>query len=287
MGGRTLRSIRARLEGATMAESSARGRRMNQIFRNDGRSVIVAMDGAPVFGPISGMADPRAVLVEIVQGGADAVLMTYGLAQRYGEVVSEIGMILRCDGAVSTTDINDAWRRVYGTDDALRLGADAVCVNAFPQCEAEQRSLEYLAALISEAAPWNVPVLAESLPGGFPAGPEQRTAEAIAFAVRAASELGADFVKTAYTGSPSSFASVVESSYVPVVVLGGAAGPPRNVLQVVADAMRAGASGVAIGRNVWMHPHPRLMTRAIAAIVHESDSVDAALEILQDEPVPA
>jgi len=129
---------------------------------------------------------------------------------------------------------------------------------------------------------WNLPVVAESLPGGFPAGPEQRTAEEIAFAARAASELGADVVKTAYTGSTRSFAAVVESSYVPVVILGGAAGPAEMVLRMVAEAMAAGASGVAIGRNIWQHPHPARMTRAIAAIVHENTSPERALRLLEE-----
>jgi DhnA family fructose-bisphosphate aldolase class Ia len=146
--------------------------------------------------------------------------------------------------------------------------------------------MEYLARLVGEAAPWNLPVLAEALPGGFAAGPEQRTAEAVAFATRTAGELGVDFVKTAYTGSAESFASVVESSYLPVVILGGAADTPPAFLQMVSDAMSAGASGVAVGRNIWQHPHPARMTRAIVAIVHEGMRVDHALELLEAKVPP-
>lgn len=265
-----------------MSVTMARQRRLQRIFRDDQRTVIIAMDGAPVTGPIGGMRQPEEVLHAIVRGGADAVLMTHGLARRYGHIVSPLGMILRCDGAVSSTDDNEAWKLLFGPEDALRLGADGVICNTFPHSNGEQLTLDYLARLVSAAEPWHLPVVAESLPGGFPAGPEQRTAAEIAFATRAASELGADFVKTAYTGSTHSFAEVVESSYVPVVILGGAAGPAADLLHRIADAIAAGASGVAIGRNVWQHPHPERMTRAIAAVVHEGASADRAVRLLDD-----
>lgn len=261
----------------------ARQRRLSRIFRGDGRTVIVAMDGAPVTGPVQGMIHPETVLQDVVSGGADAVLMTYGLAQRFGQLVHSLGLILRCDGAVSRLGDPSAFRRPFGAADALRLDADAVACNAFPHAPDEQVSLAYLARLVSDAAPWNLPVLAESLPGGFEAGPEQRTAEEVAFAVRAAGELGADFIKTAYTGSRESFAEVVQRSYLPVVVLGGSPGNPRGLLETIARAMEAGASGVAVGRNIWYHPQPALMTQAVVNVVHGGSSVDQAMSILRQE----
>jgi DhnA family fructose-bisphosphate aldolase class Ia len=229
------------------------------------------------------MAHPDAVLRDVVEGGADAVLMTYGLAQRFGHIVQRLGLILRCDGAVSTVADTGAFRRPFGAIDALRLDADAVACNAFPHAPNEHISLEYLADLVSDAAPWNLPVLAESIPGGFDAGPEYRTTGEIAFATRAASELGPDFITTVYTRSRDSFAEVVKQSYLPVVVLGGAPGDPRVLLENIANALDAGASGVAVGRNVWHHPQPARMTRAVVSIVHDGSSVDQAMELLRQE----
>lgn len=268
-----------------MPAAGPKQRRLNRLFAADGRTVIVALDAAPTLGPAAGLAQPDGVLRAVTDGGADAVLLTYGLAQRFGALIPSLGLILRCDGAVTNTDDNAAWRRQFGAEDALRLGADAVACNVFPQSSGEGITLEYLAGLVREAAPWHLPVLAESLPGGFPAGPDQRTPEAIAFATRAAAEAGADFVKTAYTGSATSFAAVVERSYLPVVVLGGPPGSPRAVLHAIAEAMRAGASGVAVGRNIWQQARPERMTRAIAALVHQDASVEAALALLDaDRP---
>jgi DhnA family fructose-bisphosphate aldolase class Ia len=63
------------------------------------------------------------------------------------------------------------------------------------------------------------------------------------------------------------------------VVLGGdKVGDDRAVLVSVAEALEAGAAGVAIGRNIWQHADPAGMTRALAALVHGAATVDEALQ---------
>ena len=52
---------------------------------------------------------------------------------------------------------------------------------------------------------------------------------------------------------------------------------PGTPLDGAGPAMQAGASGVAVGRNIWGHASPARMTAAIAAIVHGNASVDEAM----------
>jgi DhnA family fructose-bisphosphate aldolase class Ia len=94
-------------------------------------------------------------------------------------------------------------------------------------------------------------------------------------------ELGADIIKTNYTGDPDSFAQVVESCPVPVVIAGG----PRveselDLLRMVEEAISAGARGVAIGRNVFQHESPELIVRRICGVVHKGLHAREALEIV-------
>ena len=91
--------------------------------------------------------------------------------------------------------------------------------------------------------------------------------------------LGADIIKTNYTGDQDSFARVVESCPVPVVIAGG----PRveselDLLSMVEGAIGAGARGVAIGRNVFQHENPELITRRICGVVHKGLNAKEALE---------
>ncbi len=106
--------------------------------------------------------------------------------------------------------------------------------------------------------------------------------EVVKHAARVGCEMGADIVKVSYTGSPETFRRVVEGSTVPVVIAGGAKmGSDRDILEMVRGAMDAGAAGASIGRNVFQHVDPPRMVRAMAKIIFENASVDAALQILE------
>jgi DhnA family fructose-bisphosphate aldolase class Ia len=100
----------------------------------------------------------------------------------------------------------------------------------------------------------------------------------IAHVARVGAELGADIVKVPYTGSPETFREVVESCPAPVVMAGGPkAERDEDVLEMVWGAVRAGAMGVTIGRNVFMHENPKAIVRAIRAIVLEGKRPEEAL----------
>jgi DhnA family fructose-bisphosphate aldolase class Ia len=54
----------------------------------------------------------------------------------------------------------------------------------------------------------------------------------------------------------------------------------RDLLEMVAGAMKAGAAGLSIGRNVFQHPRPSAMIQAMSMIVREGYQVDDALAVL-------
>jgi DhnA family fructose-bisphosphate aldolase class Ia len=257
--------------------------RWNHIFREDGKTLIAAMDHPGVFGCMAGLEEPGEVIRKIRAGGADAILTTYGVVTRFAEEIGSMGIVLRVDGGNSLlAQERGPSQLVYDVYDALRVGADAVGSMGTPGSVYESETLPYLSRLIAECAEWNVPVMAETLPGGFENPAEMWTPENIGHACRIGAEMGVDFIKTAYTGDVESFRTIVEQVYVPFVVLGGSKSKdPRDLLAGIHGAMQAGASGVAVGRNIWRYPDPDKMTAAIAAIVHEGATVDAALDCLK------
>jgi DhnA family fructose-bisphosphate aldolase class Ia len=100
-------------------------------------------------------------------------------------------------------------------------------------------------------------------------------------AARIGAELGADVVKTYYTGDPDSFTEVTESCPVPVVMSGG----PKTetaveFLSTLKGAMDGGAAGVAVGRNVWQHEDPAAMLAAVKDIVHGGVEPEVAAQEL-------
>jgi DhnA family fructose-bisphosphate aldolase class Ia len=118
----------------------------------------------------------------------------------------------------------------------------------------------------------------------YPRGPNIQNGfdpEVVAHVARVGAELGADIIKTNYTGDPDSFRQVTNGCPVPVVIAGGPkAGNDREVLEMVKGAMEGGAIGVSIGRNAFQHDNPTSITRAISAIVKENVSVEEALKFL-------
>ena len=77
-------------------------------------------------------------------------------------------------------------------------------------------------------------------------------------------------IKTNYCGGVAQFAEIVAAVPVPIIVAGG----PKttgddSTLQLVRDALAAGAAGVAIGRRVWQSADPAGVTRQIRAVMAE------------------
>jgi DhnA family fructose-bisphosphate aldolase class Ia len=256
--------------------------RWHHIFRQDGKTLIVAMDHASVFGNTAGLEEPGEIVRQVRAGGADAILTTYGVCKQFTEAIGDMGVILRVDGGASLlAQERGPTQLVYDVRDALRIGADAVACMGMPGSKFEAATLPYLSELVGQCAEWNVPLLAEMLPAGFEDAGQWWTPENVGHACRIGAELGVDFIKTTYTGDMESFRRITEQVYVPIVVLGGGKSKaPRDLLDGVHGAMQAGASGVAMGRNIYRYPEPAKLTAAIAAIVHEGATVDVALEYL-------
>jgi DhnA family fructose-bisphosphate aldolase class Ia len=248
-------------------------RRLRRVFGSDDKTVIVAMDhGNYLDKPMSGASDPGTLIREVLAAGADTILTTFGTAMRHGDALGRGGLILTVNDDMPITE--------KAAEGAVRLGADALKVILYPfmNNRAHQAHCERLGM---DCAEWGLPYLVETIPGGFAAGADMRTPERIAAGARIGAEYGADFIKTFYTGSPASFKTVLENATLPVVVLGGErASNDADVLQQIYEAMGAGASGVAVGRNIWGHATPAKMTAAIAAIVHGGATSTEAQRLL-------
>jgi putative autoinducer-2 (AI-2) aldolase len=91
-----------------------------------------------------------------------------------------------------------------------------------------------------------------------------------------AAEIGAHFVKTYYC---EDFYKVVEGCPVPIVMAGGKKIPEKDALQMTEDAIKGGASGVDMGRNIFQSDNPVAMIQAIRAIVHNGASVKEAFKM--------
>ena len=245
-----------------------RKRRLERLIGSDGRTLIVALDHLSRLGRGVRIEQPGRLLRELGASGADAVLLRQGPAERYGAELGRTGLVLSLGYDLPTHD--------WGVELALRLGADAVKIEAFPGSASLPASRALLGPLAARCQQWGMPLVAEMLPVSFTAK-EHHTAEKIADAARLGADMGADVVKVKYTGDVASFAEVVALAAVPVVILGGSGGDPRHLFTVVHGALEAGAIGAAVGRRIWGSERPGHVAGALARLIHENISIDAAL----------
>ncbi len=255
---------------------------LGRFFKEDGKTVILPIDHGTVM-PVPGMAKPGE-LIASVRESVDGFVVNLGVAEACREELTGKGVCLRTDGYKPTYPGNpdDGSYRLFTADDAESVGAHAMMNMCYLHHPRESDNFRECAAVISEGREAGIPVILEALP--FNIGrPDDYTVENIGFATRLAAELGADVVKTAFPidGDVESFKTIVDAALVPIVVLGGAAmGEDAALLKMVKDSMDAGASGIAVGRNVWQHENPAAVAAALNAIVHDEASVDAALKLV-------
>jgi putative autoinducer-2 (AI-2) aldolase len=86
-------------------------------------------------------------------------------------------------------------------------------------------------------------------------------------------------VKTYYC---EDFKKVTTATPVPIVIAGGKKMPEKDALQMAANAVGDGASGVDMGRNIFQSEDPVAMIQAVRSVVHESNPPDKAYQMYQD-----
>jgi len=157
-------------------------RRMNRIFKSDGKVLILAMEHSIIFGPTKGQVKPGETIVQAIQGGVDGIMTSYGMARHFAWEISKVGLILRSDGVATMLGPDVEAPVWFGVKEALRLGAEALCISAYPGDEKEMRTFNNLAEITAKAHFWGLAVQAEMVPGGMQSTPEYRTVERVALA---------------------------------------------------------------------------------------------------------
>jgi fructose-bisphosphate aldolase/2-amino-3,7-dideoxy-D-threo-hept-6-ulosonate synthase len=171
-------------------------------------------------------------------------------------------------------------------EEALRRGADAVVLYVSLEGDDEPAMLEALAEAGRECDRLGVPLIAEAeFPTTYASVEGLASEYGLAYLernVRMCAELGADLIKTNWPGSEEEFARLVAAANgLPVVHAGGSRISDAELLERQEAAMRAGAIGCSVGRNIFMHDNPEAITRALAAVIRERRGASQALGDLE------
>ena len=248
--------------------------RMRRVL-NRGKALIVAMDHGVSSGPVSGLEDIRKAVSAVGKGGATGIVLHKGAVRFAKDYFDErLALILHLSASTSLSPRPDRKVVVTGIEEGISYGADAFSVHVNLGGEDEDRMLEDLSTTARDCDRFGMPLLAMM----YPRGPNVKNpfdVDLVRHVARVGAELGADLVKTLYTGTPKTFAEVVRGCPVPVVVAGGPKlDSERDVFEMVEGALAAGAAGVSIGRNIFQSKDPTSATRGLARMIFDGASID-------------
>jgi putative autoinducer-2 (AI-2) aldolase len=240
---------------------------------------MLAVDHGYFLGPTSGLEKPGATIAPLAPY-ADTLMLTRGVLRSSVDPRVDVPIVLRVSGGTSILSELSDEGIVTAMDDAVRLNASGVALSIFVGSPNERETLLSLSTLVDEGERAGIPVLAVTAVGKDMV----RDYRYLALACRIAAELGAHFVKTYYC---ENFERVVRTCPVPVVIAGGKKLPEQEALELAADAVRDGASGVDMGRNIFQSESPEAMIQAVRAVVHGGATAAQAYELFRSLRKPA
>ena len=248
--------------------------RLSRLFSECENVVIVAVDHGLYFGPLPGMINLPEVIHTIA--GADGILMSPGMPAHCQEVFfkrESPRLIIRLNWG---SNYAAQWQYQHSHSvmmtsviSAVQEGADMVIGSLTlrnPDEAEDAHNVEIFSRCVAEKKALGIPMIGEVYPtGGDDTKPEDLQ-DAIFIGCRMAAELGADLVKTFYTGPK--FADITKATPVPILAL-GAKKTPREIdaLRLAADAVYAGARGIVFGRNVLQAKSPEKLLDALKEVV--------------------
>ncbi|WP_129116886.1 class I fructose-bisphosphate aldolase [Halegenticoccus tardaugens] len=250
----------------------------------DGKALILAYDhglehGPVDFEPVPQTIDPETVFEVATHDAVTALAVQKGVAEGYyPSYEDDVTLLAKLNGTsnlwMGEPDSSVNWSVDYAAD----IGADAVGFTVYGGSNNEVEMTEEFRKAHEAARANDMAVVMWSYPRGQ--GLKNDTsAGTIAYAARMGLELGADITKIKYPGSGEAMEWACRAAAgTKVVMSGGSKADDRAFLETVETAMNAGASGLAVGRNVFQRENPTEILDALEAVIFEDATADEALE---------
>lgn len=261
----------------------SKNRRISKLFAADGKSIALALDGFYFSTKTNGIDHTIENISALIDHGLDCALVTYGMAKNYEQQFGCLPLVLRLDSTVNIFDnsVPDT-ASVFSVADALKLGVEGVVCMTFPGAFNEEKTHRLAMTLAQQADEWDMPLIIESLPYGYPiTNNDSNNPKIIAAAARIAVELGANVIKTRFSGTAED-QLIIEAAGVPVLALGGPKTDILSYFTFVQHCMNMGAKGVAVGRNITQDPNPVGVVAGLNVIVHQNGNPEQAYQLYME-----
>jgi putative autoinducer-2 (AI-2) aldolase len=249
--------------------------RLARIFDPEsGRTVMLAIDHGYFQGPTTGLERIDLTILPLVPY-ADTLMLTRGILRTVIPASTPKSIVLRVSGGTSILKELSNEEIAVDIEESIRLNVCAMAVQVFIGGEYERQSIINMTSMVNAGTRYGIPTLAVTAVGKDMA----RDARYFRLATRICAELGAQYIKTYYV--EHGFETVCASCPVPIVVAGGKKIPEMEALTMASKAIREGAAGVDMGRNIFQSEAPMAMIQAVRAVVHRNETPAKAYELYQ------
>ncbi|MGZ3663602.1 MAG: class I fructose-bisphosphate aldolase [Ktedonobacterales bacterium] len=222
--------------------------------------------------------DPEFQLRLAKEGGFSGIVFQIGIAEKYmSRYAGEVPLVLKLNGKTEIPPDKAPISPLLATvEDAVRLGADAVGYTLYVGSPLQGEDFAQFRNVREDAERYSMPVIVWAYPRGeaIDAKGGRDSLYAIDYAARVANEIGTDIVKINVpkinpekdAAAPSPYNTmrpsreeatrmvVASAGKTLVLFSGGEMQGEGDVIEKARIAMRAGATGLIFGRNVWQRP---------------------------------
>ncbi len=262
--------------------------RVQKLFRGKRNLVISALDHVVEYGDQPGIEQAAPAIRRCLD--TDALLLPRFMLERNWKLLAAPDApapVVRINWSASfyyPLEYREGFTTVATTvEEAVRAGAAAVICSLFLEEDNDRRreteNVRTFTEVVREKERLGIPLIGEA----YVVEHKERTPEQVHAKVKRVSrimaELGADLIKTFFTGER--FHEVVENTPVPVFTIGAEKlNTDLDVLRKAHDSVRQGARGIIFGRNIFMARNPPALIRALNAVLNEGVAPEEAVKTL-------
>lgn len=240
-------------------------RKMDRIFSENGKTFIVPMDHGITMGPIGGLQDIRQLINKVLINGANGIIVHKGLAEYVYDCVPKDRVLgIHLNAGTNLIVGNTLKTLVCTIENALYYGADFVSYHLNLGTEYESEYFKEVGRLQNKCREFGIPLLGMVYITSKLGVKEDVL---ISHNIRIAQELGFDMVKISCPQNINCLKEIKNCSNIPIIISGGEKDESNIVIRKVKEAIEAGASGIAIGRNVFCNERPEEITKELAKIL--------------------
>ena len=262
--------------------------RIRKLFRGKQNLVISALDHVIEYGDQPGIEQAEPAIRSCLD--TDALLLPCFMLRRNWALLAGVrapAPVVRINWSASFY-YPLAYREGFTTlvttvEGAVQAGAEAVICSLFLEEDNDRQretdNVRLFSEVVRQKEQLGIPLIGEA----YVVEHKERTPDQLHQKVKRVSrvmaELGADLIKTFYTGER--FHEVVQNTPVPVFTIGAEKlNTDYEVLKKAFESVAQGARGIIFGRNIFQADDPPRLIRALNAVINDGTSPEKAAQML-------